>query len=822
MNQQIKEVLNAKYYVCQHCGRPIRFLDRVEKCAYSLEQICSRCSVNERFSEKVADQIPPEFHEKFRFYTLLQWVLGAAVVFGIIGTAWWGFTGWEGPDVFDILISAAIAIGKVLLALIIALFLAKQPRWGAWLFYWWVLKPANRARMDAAIAAYAKGEYQSSDPIYRFKQQILTALKRNKLKILFISAIGVNVAMIPLFFIIRSDYTLAGTPFSVFGGVVYAIDLIVNLLLLWTAAAFYSRKDPINRKNRIILETGSWLYMILVPIAFLTFIIGHVLNYELWDGELELGSDRIYLFTRDQIPQVMNGLFATHQIILTLVWVMMVGLAIFLLRLEPNFEWRRNEENAVKITKPGWNIVVQLIRTFGKALFLVVFVAIFVITMELLFVDFAMAICVISYYLVIIFLFVIFALIKILPKAPILPIFKYRLNYTTFLKISAVIVIINFLPMSLTVGVTNPDLDRQFTAIYGEDWQEKVKNSDTYPFMRQVKFSFFDAYFGYEVPVNARYEMVYMHSSPRYVRDRATGEILSNGSSPYTNITHDMIFDAYLPARPEFGNITFDDGKPKKFPVLIFMHGVGMDRGSGNANWTSQYFANLGYAVFDMSYGFTGWADYPYTGGKERGYDYVDTILHIAEFTKFLELHADEYHADLSNVFVAGRSFGGWMTLNVAYLANTTYAGGNYSSQVKIRGAIPYYPASDLPTFGSDLFDLALEMDWIDAPYIRGSSNPDDPDFNPDWLYFNPKWMAENIPVGGLPATFAIQGTHDYLVPAGASRRLQEYLSEAGHPVIAGFYPFGSHGFDALHWSPYGQSILYYMERFMALNTVTA
>jgi acetyl esterase/lipase len=138
-----------------------------------------------------------------------------------------------------------------------------------------------------------------------------------------------------------------------------------------------------------------------------------------------------------------------------------------------------------------------------------------------------------------------------------------------------------------------------------------------------------------------------------------------------------------------------------------------------------------------------------------------------------------------------------------------------------VKGVIPYYPASDIPYVGSEMFQLGDEIGLIDnASYIRGSSNPADPDYNPEWQWYNPLVMATTAytPKGTLPPTFVIQGTHDYLVPQGAAKRIEKVCKENGQPVIAGYYPFGSHGFDALHWSPYGQSITYYMGYFLALT----
>jgi acetyl esterase/lipase len=390
------------------------------------------------------------------------------------------------------------------------------------------------------------------------------------------------------------------------------------------------------------------------------------------------------------------------------------------------------------------------------------------------------------------------------------------------------IVIVNFLPLAGTLISTNPSLESQFTDVFGPTWKTDIQEDPTYPFMHQVSFSMYDAYFGYEMPINAKYGQVYMQSHPRYVKDNATKAILSNGSAVFKNITHDLKFDAYLPARPEFTNITFGDGRTKKFPVLIFLHGSGsgVDRGAWNANFTTQYFANLGYAAFDISYGIIDYTNYPDTGGKPLGYDYVDSILQIANFTKYLETHAEYYHADLSNTYVIGRSLGGWMALSVGYLANTTYAGGNFSSQIQIRGVVPFYPASDFPGFGSKFFNLLsglfnyFNLDIIAALQIRGSSEPSDLDFNPDWLWYNPLWVAENAEPGSLPLTFGLQGTQDLNIPAGAMHRLEDTLKKNGHKVIAAYYPFVGHVFDVMHWSPYGQSVLYYMERMMALTSV--
>jgi acetyl esterase/lipase len=543
--------------------------------------------------------------------------------------------------------------------------------------------------------------------------------------------------------------------------------------------------------------------------AFLMFAWGHLVHYGLFSAiPISVGTNFIKFFSQ---------LFVfSASLMITL------GIVLFFATLD--FEWRQNDQDAPE--PPGG--IYRILRKIVIRFFLLAFALILVLSGELVTVDVLMVISLFSYYLVIVYSFVIFTLLKLLPKSQIFSRFRNRLNYASFVKLSAMIVIVNFLPLTGTLISTNPSLESQFMNVFGPTWKTDIQADPTYPFMLDVPFSMYDAYFGYQIPINAKYGQVYMQSHPRYVKNRLNGEILSNGSAVFNDITQDFKFDAYLPARPEFTNITFGDGRTEKFPVLIFLHGAGsgVDRGAWNANFTTQYFANLGYAAFDISYGIFDYANYPHTGGDLLGYDFVDSVLQIATFTKYLEAHAEYFHADLSNTFVTGRSLGGWMALSVGYLANSTYAGGNFSSQIQVRGVIPFYPASDFPGFGSKFFSLLSDLfDYFDRDIvaglqIRGSSDPNDPNFNPDWFWYNPLWVAENVEPSSLPITLGFQGTHDSNIPAGAMHRLETALKKNGNKVIAAYYPFLGHAFDVVAWSPYGQSGLYYMERMMALTSV--
>jgi acetyl esterase/lipase len=808
----------SRYVVCPHCGQRVGWFQRVEKCAISGELVCTKCIISSRFSDSIADKAPPEFREKFRFFNVLPFIALMGLILYIWATAWPSFIGWdtEAPDIMDVasnvISSAGMVIAQWMLGFILLIIAGKLPHLGTWMFYHWIEQPANRQKMDQAMAELAKGEYKSQDRMYNFKLTVIENIKNLGIKKhgFYYLAVGLNLLMIILFFIIRNDYSLFGSYLSAFAGWILVISTILNIAILWIAAAFYSKKSIETKKRRYLIELASWAYVILAPLVMVSYIFAWLNIMGLFgDVEKILGLEGV------KAPEYL----LTHQVLFVLQHIIASVLALYLSKLEPNFDWKMNNIDSPPLKIPSLQKPYNLIKFVVIFALFLVLIVIFVLSLELLFVDFAMAFCVISYILATVYFVVIFALLKLVGRKK-KHYFRYKTHYWTLVKISSVILIINFLPLICTNFITNPDLNRQFAGVFGEDWRDQITPAERAR-LRQVRFSFFDAYFGVDFPIKAEYERVYMEDSPRFVKNRTNGDIISNGSTKFTNITQKMIFDAYLPATPEFNSVDFGDGTDVKFPVLIFMHGIGMDRGSGNANWTSQYFANLGFAVFDMSYGFTGWAEWPYHGGKEKGYDVPDQVQQIGVFTRYLQNESAYYHADLSRTYFAGRSFGGWLALACGYLAESDFAGSNFSSSINVKGVIPYYPASDIPNVGSDAFELGMELDFLDTPYIRGSSDPDSPDYNPEWLWYNPLLMINNTytPAGKIPATFIIQGTHDFLVPQGAGKRLEAALKANGHTAIAGYFPFGSHGFDALHWSHYGQSILYYMGYFLFLTS---
>lgn len=797
--------LLAKYATCPHCGQKIGFFNRIEHCAYSNELVCNKCIVSGRFSDGVIDDIPREYREKFRIFNLIPFILLIAAGFLMIQSGWYRFGGWTLYSLDVTLDGIYYLLGMILGGIIITLLTIRLPHLGTWMFYWWISKPENRRKVEAAVAAKAEGRYESENAIYRVKEKLFSWLKTSKFKAIHIIVIVLNLTMVVLFFTVREVADLQGTYVSAIAGVLWVITLIINFGEILLAAGFYSAKDPENNTNRRIIELFSWTYVWLFPLMLFSFVLGEIDRV----GAMEELADEIAVYNLERLLPVFSVIFVVQALLL-------IGLSVFLMikgqakdELTEHFKERFSWDAKTTLYRVPKLVVTLLF--FGLLLFAYAFCLLLVM------VDPVMALGIVSptYVLVGLFIPIIYSLLKLVPRRPK----KYTQFFWTCAKISGVIIVVAASPAVLTPTWTNWSLEDQFEVAFGNDWEAKIPD-DMRAKMRDVRYSAFENFFGFDISYegDAIYNKIYCYDHPRWVRNASDGTILSDGSSKYTDMTQSFTFDAYLPPGLEFG-----DGNPEKLPVIIFTHGIGMEKGNGNANFSiSRYFANQGYLVCDTMYGYTGYVDYGSTG-KKRGYDFPDTVHHVANLTKHLKDNEDYYHADLQNVYFSGRSFGGWMAPILAYGHNMTFFSGNFSAGMRCRGVIPFYGAHGIADAGSDLLTLdilgedGLDAVDIEAPYIRGSSNPEDPDYNPEWKYFNPYELAAMSDKGLCP-TFLIHGTQDPLVPPGWDARLKSTLVENGRDAIVGFYPLGSHATDVIHWSHYGQSIIYYMERFFAIT----
>lgn len=795
----------SRYPACPHCGRTIGYFNRIEKCAFTGERLCSRCIVSGRFSDSVVDKIPPEYREKFRFYNLLPFIGLTALVLWLLPNAWYQFNEFDASNVGDLLGRVLSTVGVLLVALFLGALTWRLPHLGTWMFYWWMSNPDHYRQVERAVEERAEGRYESANVWYRRKLAIFAYLKRSKTKLLFFTVFAGNAAMVVFFFVVRNVPALAGTYFSAFVGVWFLVTLVANLLLVMLAAGYYSHKHLENRPQRRVVELLSWVYVLLFPATFLSFVLSVV-------AELDL---------LDLPPGSASGLLVLHQVGFVVQAVVAIGLAYYLMaRATPNYDLDANlyhadpprRKHPLKFLVQGFFVLLLLVPA--------------ALALELIILDAVMVISVISstYLLLGVVLPLVFVALKLVDRNKAFHTGRvkpkgYTQMFWTVSKASAVMAVIFLIPAVGTVTWTNNVIEYQYAQAYGANWRQVVKDHDPAMAgrMNQVPFSAFDALFGFsQEPGPAIFDVPYMVAHPRFVKQGDT--IISDGSAPNPNVTHVMTYDAYLPPGAAFGQGS------ERYPVIIFFHGIGESSGTRNANLTSRYLANLGYVVFDMEYGYTGWGNNrSSTGGKQRGYDFPDTVHQIGNFTHYLaQANNTAYlHADLANVYVSGRSFGGWMAVVIGYGYNLPFFGTNFTDQMTIRGVLPFYGAHGAAEAGDLLQNPLLEgFTDTDAPWIRGSSDPTSPDYNPQFAYFDPYKLADPLYRQGathMPDTLIFHGTNDW-VPNGWSRRLQAALVTHGHTAIGAYYPLASHGFDALPWSQYGQSVLYYMERFLVLS----
>ncbi|MHA1680509.1 MAG: alpha/beta hydrolase family protein [Promethearchaeota archaeon] len=786
---------------CPHCNRKLGLFKKMERCAYSGEVICSKCIVGGRFSDSVFDKIPREYQQKFRFFNLLPFVSFIIAGLWLMQNAFWSNSGWKLDNLNTLLYQLLGMIGFLAAGITLIFVSFRLPPMGSWMFYRWINKPKNLEKVRKAVELKETGNYCPSSAMFRKRVEFFDYLKKSNFKIVFYVALISNSLILPLYFTIRTNMALAGTYLSAIAGINLIVAIVSMIMVAIVSSGYYCSKQASNRVQKRVVEILSGSYIILLPIYLFSQVIALLAQWEvLSDIKPEWGAPAILVAT---IALVIQPFVA-------------IALNCFLLfKAKPDYDPSHNLMPAER-KKVKKQMVKYFFKGFGLILLIGGVLLFLGLALIILIADVTMALCVLSsiYFLFGAVIPLTYFTLKLMKRGNN----RFNQPFWTMAKVCVIIVGINLVPVIGTSTWTNWNVDRQFDQVFGPDWESQIPG-DLADRMRDVKFSWFDAFYGFDVEVNAMYTIPYCQDSPRYVKLN-NGTVLSNGSSKYTGILDTFVFDAYLPQW-----LDFNDSSMEKLPVIILFHGVGMDFGSGNANVTSQYLANQGYLVCDMMYGFVDWrkantvSSFTNESGRPRrkGYDFPDTIQHVGNFTKFLKANEDYYHADMNNVFFSGRSFGGWMAAVCAYGYNSTYFGTNFSSNMKVSGCISYYGAHGILSGGSDNFLYSSGG----ASNIRGSSNPDDPDFNPDWIHYDPLQLVKSSVSGStfLCPTISFQGTNDYLVIAGWTKMLDKALKANGHDSIAAYYPLGSHGFDAVHFSQYGQSIIYWFERFLALTT---
>jgi acetyl esterase/lipase len=312
--------------------------------------------------------------------------------------------------------------------------------------------------------------------------------------------------------------------------------------------------------------------------------------------------------------------------------------------------------------------------------------------------------------------------------------------------------------------------EKSFNQVYGQSWRSKIDKNDKEYFLK-TQFSI-PAYF---LGIDAKNFLVKKH-------------ILFYEGKDVDGKKIELYFDAYGP-----------DSSKKSLPgigyTIIRIHGgawVAGDKGELNTLQMNKYLAEQGYRVFDIQYGLCNNSKFTIELGEPNyvkgNFKIDDMVNHIGIFTKYIENHEIEYGVNLEKVFLSGGSAGGHLAAAAGLSANNEKYKDIFSSKLKVKGLILYYPANGLPDLGN----------------IQGDNK-----------LISPQTLVQK----NSPPCLIYQGTRDGLVPQDVSKEFRDmYYKKGNKNCTILWMTLGSHGSDCYFPGNYNQVFLYYMERFMQMN----
>jgi acetyl esterase/lipase len=304
------------------------------------------------------------------------------------------------------------------------------------------------------------------------------------------------------------------------------------------------------------------------------------------------------------------------------------------------------------------------------------------------------------------------------------------------------------------------------------------------------------------------------------------GEYFNGVPLASCNVSYDIEY-AFLNGND---SLRFDEYLPPTgsgpFPTIITIHGGGWtsgNKGTGNLFQANRYLASQGYAVFDIIYGLadTGLNKLEKRLGIQNAlgssvnynnsYTIPQMIQNIGTFTNYLTAHATLYKANLSQVYVLGRSAGAHLAGCVVLGFDDSPFSSVFNHSLTIKGGILYYPPCNMTTMlYNSLAITAPYRNWIDIQEMFDYLLEDN---ITNYAVYSPiSYVKANS-----PPLLIFHGSNDKLVPTSESRNLQKVMLTAGANCIFIECPFMGHAFDMISSNPYSQITTYYLERFLAL-----
>ena len=346
---------------------------------------------------------------------------------------------------------------------------------------------------------------------------------------------------------------------------------------------------------------------------------------------------------------------------------------------------------------------------------------------------------------------------------------KKLINKKSILSLSVLIIVILFYIWSFYPAVMAPRYSKQFNEAFvsslGKDYESKIPENIL------SKLS--------PAPFSWR-KLLFMEVPKKFT-------VVKN--IHYGNHTR-QFFDIYYPL-----NLT------GYHPAIIEIHGgatLNMTNRAITERLTAAYFTAQGIIVISVEYRIPPEAHY------------LEMVTDVRMAIKWIRDHAEEYHINKSQIFVLGRSRGGQLATTAIYSGmnnNSWYmknAGNFTSDDLSVAGVISLYGEVNpymAKEWGNDYVDGLNKI-------VFGVSRDEAPD-----LYRN--CSAEYLIGPNTPPTFLMHGSLDRAVFPIESRHLAQALTANGVLNVYLELPTGQHGFDAFPWSPGGQLMYYYLERFI-------
>lgn len=131
-------------------------------------------------------------------------------------------------------------------------------------------------------------------------------------------------------------------------------------------------------------------------------------------------------------------------------------------------------------------------------------------------------------------------------------------------------------------------------------------------------------------------------------------DVVYSKATNYKNETIDLVMDIYQPANDVESNR----------PVIIWLHGGGLTKGSKNEDTITKYFAKdfarKGYVCINADYRLRDSLDNP-----SEAMD--DAVADVAGIIKWIEENGSAYGMDKTHIAIGGYSAGGFISINFSY-----------------------------------------------------------------------------------------------------------------------------------------------------------